>query len=113
MNTASASRFQAFNLALDIIRSLCPLIVVLRQRHPKLAEQCERAADSVALNLNEGRRRTGKDRLHLWRVAAGSADEVLACLLVAEAWGHLSREQTARALGLIDQELAICWKLTH
>ena len=87
--------------------------VLLRQRHRSLAEQCERAADSLALNLAEGRRRVGRDRVHLFRIALGSAEEVRACLRVAEAWGHLSSAETAETLQLLDQELAICFRLTH
>ena len=67
----------------------------------------------MALNIGEGRRRTGKDRLHLWRVAAGSADEVATALRVAEAFGYLREGDVAAPLKLCDRVLAMLWRLTR
>jgi len=44
-------------------------------------------------------------------VAAGSANEVVAALHVAVAWGHIKKEDTKDALGLLDRELAMLYKL--
>ena len=71
------TRFQALELSIQAIRSLRQPLAKLREQDPKLADQLQRAASSVALNLSEGRRRTGKDRRHHFRIAAGSADETL------------------------------------
>ncbi len=68
---------------------------------------------STSSREREGRRRHGRDRIHLWRVAAGSADEVVASLRVAEAWGHVDAASIAPALGLCDRVLAMLWRLTH
>ena len=65
--------FDAFDVALDMIRRLREPLAAITERDPALAQQLRRAAASVPLNLSEGRRRQGRDRLHLWRVAAGSA----------------------------------------
>ena len=46
-------------------------------------------------------------------MAAGSADEVVASLRVAEAFGHLKGQATAEALVLCDRVLAMLWRLTH
>jgi four helix bundle protein len=105
--------FDAFDLSLDLIRSLREPLVALTERDPSLAQQLRRAAASVPLNLSEGRRRNGRDRLHLWRVAAGSADEVVASLRVAEAWGHVDASSIAPALALCDRVLAMLWRLTR
>jgi len=105
--------FQAFEVALEIVRSLEEPLANLNRRDPDLARQLRRAAASVPLNVNEGGRRTGKDRLHLFRVAAGSADEVVACLRVAEAFGYVQAAGTARSLELCDRVLAMLWRLTH
>lgn len=107
------SPFIAFNLALDIVRALRPLMEQLQKHDADLAKQLRRAASSVALNLAEGRRRIKRDRLHCWRIAAGSADEVRACLYTADAWGYLPTDSLETALDHIDQLLAICWRLTH
>ena len=105
--------FEAFEVAIQMVRSLEGPLVALDRRDPSLALQLRRAAASVPLNLSEGRRRTGKDRIHLWRVAAGSADEVVASLRVAEAFGYLGEAATAGPLRLCDRVLAMLWRLTH
>jgi len=105
--------FFAFDASLELIRSLVEPLPVLARRDPDLASQLRRAAASVALNLSEGRRRSGGDRLHLWRVAAGSADEVVASLKVAEAWGHLNGAAIAPALATCDRLLGMLWRMTH
>jgi four helix bundle protein len=105
--------FQAFEFSLELIRSLDQALGILDRRDTDLARQLRRAAASVSLNLSEGNRRNGKDRIHLWRVAAGSADEVAASLRVAEAFGYLQGSAIAKSLALCDSLLAILWRLTH
>jgi four helix bundle protein len=105
--------FHAFDVALEMIGHLRQPLAAIAQHDPDLAQQLRRAAASVPLNLSEGRRRHGRDRLHLFRVAAGSADEVVATLRVAEAWGHLERASIAPALASCDRVLAMVWRLTH
>jgi four helix bundle protein len=105
--------FQAFEVALEIVRSLEGPLANLDRRDPDLARQLRRSAASVPLNVSEGNRRKGKDRLHLFRVAAGSADEVVASLRVAEAFGYLPVSATGRSLALCDRVLAMLWRLTH
>lgn len=105
--------FHAFDVALELIRELRQPLAAIAERDPALASQLQRAAASVPLNLSEGRRRQGRDRLHLWRIAAGSADEVVASLRVAEAWGHVDPASVAPALALCDRVLAMLWRLTH
>jgi four helix bundle protein len=65
----------------------------------------------VVLNLAEGNRRTGQDRLQFFRIAAGSAAEVRAALEVACAWGHI--EASPAAGTEVDRVLAMLWRLTH
>ncbi len=105
--------FIALEVALDLIRSLNEPLVAIRRRGPSLADQIDDAAASAALNLGEGRRRSGKDRVHQFRVAAGSADEVRTALRVAEARGQVDAEAIAPALRLCDRLLALTWGLTH
>ena len=104
---------QAFDVALELVRSLQQPLSILDRRDPDLAKQVRRAAASVPLNVSEGARRTGKDRIHLWRVAAGSADEVAAGLRVAEAFGYMKDAASARSLALCDRVLAMLWRMTH
>ena len=105
--------FVAFDVSLELIRSLAGPLVVLDRRDPDLARQLRRAAASASLNLGEGNRRNGKDRTHLFRVAAGSAEEVRASLRVAEAFGYLEAGVIAMPLARCDRLLALAWGLTH
>ncbi len=105
--------FQVFEVSLELIRSLEQPLATLDRRDTDLAKQLRRAAASVSLNLSEGSRRQGKDRIHLWRVAAGSADEVAASLRVAEAFGYLKAAGSAQSLALCDRVLAMLWRLTN
>ncbi len=106
-------RFDAFEISLCLVRSLRDVLARLETRDTSLTNQIKRAAASVPLNLNEGRRRTGKDRLHFWKIAAGSADEVRAALRVAEAFGYLDEAAIAEPLQFADRVLAMLWRLTR
>jgi len=105
--------FHAFDLSLSLISALVPLVARIERCDRDLGRQLRKAASSVSLNLGEGRRRTGRDRLHLWRVADGSAEETRVCLHVAAAWGYIELTEAQPALDLVDQLLAICWTLTR
>ena len=105
--------FHAFELALRLIRSLRRPVTLVRRHNSRQARQLEDAASSVAANLSEGNRRTGRDRAHLFRIAAGSADETRGHLLTAEAWGWLDHADIAQALDHADHLLAILHKLTR
>lgn len=105
--------FDAFEISLQLIESLRSPIARLQNHDSSLCSQLRRAASSVSLNLNEGRRRVGKDRLHLWRIAAGSADEVRASLRVAQAWGYIEAAALEQSFVLVDRVLAMLWRMTH
>ena len=106
-------RFEALELSLDVIRSLRGVLPRIQRQDRDLARQIRRAVSSVALNLGEGNRRQGGDRKHLWRIAAGSAEEVRTALRVAEAWGFVSGRTISRALERIDRLLGMLWSLTR
>ena len=102
-------RFEALEVSIDIIRSLRQPLEILRSRDADLHRQVRRAASSVALNISEGNRRAGKDRLHHFRIAAGSAAEVCTALRVAAAWGDLQEPLIAGSLQQLDRLLAMLW----
>ena len=106
-------RFYALDLSLHVISLLRELLPSIRTRDPKLAKQIREAGSSIALNLAEGNRRQGWDRIHLWNIASGSAEEVRTALKVAVAWGYLSERAVTEALRRIDSLQAILWKLTR
>ncbi len=103
----------AQEVASSLIRSLRGSVETLARHDASLADQLRRASSSVLLNLAEGQRRVGRDRLHLYRVAAGSAAEVHAALEIATAWGYLADEHVALSRELLDRELALLWGLTR
>jgi four helix bundle protein len=108
-----ASRFVALEVALDVIRGLRRVVAIVRRHDRRLGEQIVSAASSVAANLAEGNRRTGKDRVHFFHVAAGSADETRTHLRVALAWGWVRDEDIEASLSLLDRQLRLIWGLTH
>ena len=99
----------AYKNALDLIRSLRSVVAQLKGYDADCADQVLRAGTSVTLNIGEGSRRTGKDRKRFYRIAQGSAAEILAALDTADAWGW--RVETAEARKLLDRELALLWGL--
>ena len=105
--------FHAFDVALELVRSVQQPLTVIAQHDPNLASQLRRAVSSVPLNLAEGNRRAGRDRLHLFRIAAGSTAEAVAGLRIAEAWGYVEAGALEPALTFCDRVQAMCWRLTH
>ena len=67
----------------------------------------------MLLNLGEGAERRGADRLHLYRVAAGSAAEVRCALDAAEALGFVERAEIAAARDRFDQVVAMLVAITR
>ena len=108
---SGTNRFEAYDLSLTLVRSLREPLRRLRSQDGDLARQLRRAAASVPLNLSEGSRRLGKDRTHHFRIAAGSADEIRACLQVSEALGYLAVPE--QLLELLDRLLAMTYRLSH
>jgi four helix bundle protein len=106
-------RFDALEVSLELVRQLRPVIAPLRARDPALFAQIRAAASSLCLNLAEGNRRSGLDRKRVFRIAAGSADEVRAALHVSIAWGDIETQRVAIAMDLVDRVLAMLWMLTR
>ena len=105
--------FEVFEVAVELVSALRAPVASIAAKDADLAKQLRRAAASVPLNIGEGNQRCGGDRLHHFRIAAGSAAETLAALRVAQAWGYADREALASALSLCDRVKAMLWRLTH
>ena len=65
----------------------------------KLKDQARRAADSVALNIAEGRMRTGRARSNHYSIARGSAGEVFAALDLIDLPGGKDTQHTLHRIG--------------
>jgi len=110
-NASAGSNFIAFEVSLELIGALAPLVPIVERNDRELGDQIRRAANSVSLNLGEGQRSAKGNRQKHYAIAHGSANEVKAALLVAQAWGWIERSD--RALAIMDRLLALLWKLTH
>ena len=78
-----------------------------------IANQVIRSASSVPANIAEGSGRFGRDRVHHWRIAYGSAKEVdvhLRLLLHAHAVDQVAAD---KALNQFDEVRAMLWRLIH
>ena len=78
-----------------------------------LADQVIRAAGSVPANLAEGHGRSGRDRLHFWRIASASAEEVDTHLRLLVHARAVNVEHATAALQLFDEVRAMTWRLLH
>jgi len=106
-------RFEVLEVALALVAALRALVERIQQSDGELATQLRRAGSSVPLCIAEGAQRSGRDRPHLFRVAAGSAAEVRAALRVAVAWGYLEAAAVVPAEQLLDRVAAMLWRLAH
>ena len=104
--------FEALELSLVLVKLLNPIVALIAKRDVKLADQIKQARASVPMCLSEGRRRKGGDRLHLWRVASGSTEEVQTALRVAEASEYVSAGMIAEPLDVCDRLLAMTYRMT-
>ena len=103
--------FATYDVSLELVRVLAPIVPAIKKHDRDLADQMKRAATSVVLNVNEGRRRGGGDQRRSFEIASGSAHEVLAAIDTAIAWGWIDDVSIAREL--LDRLLAMLWRLTH
>jgi len=89
--------------------------LVLRVPAPlkSIADQVIRSASSVPANLAEGHGRTGRDRVHFWRIAYASAKEVDSHLRLLERAGVVNTGNVARVLETLDQVRAMTWRLIN
>src|SRR3954469_15532533 len=101
----------AYDVALDLVRALRPVVTQLRKYSSQAADQVERAASSIVLNIAEGGRRHGRDPRRFWDMAHGSAGEIRGALDLADAWGW--QVESAQAHVLLDRELGLLWGLTR
>ncbi len=111
--TTSSHRFRAYDLSLEALRLTRAPLARLRVADRTIADQLQRAATSVSLNLAEGAKRRGRDRAQFYRIAAGSAAEARACLDVAEALGVVARVEIEAAWRAFDAVAAMLYPLTR
>ena len=99
-----------YEVLLEVVRSVGPMVRVLERRDVDLARQCRRALSSAVLNLAEGSYSRGKNRGARYHTALGSLREALACFEVAEALGYVPSVD-ARLRGRFDHVLGTLVRL--
>jgi four helix bundle protein len=99
--------------AREVVRELAPLVLKIREQDAKLADQLRRAAQSVVLNIGEGRGNDAGNARLRFATACGSAKEVRAALHVASDWGYLEAQRVARLDRRLDRVCAITWCLSR
>ena len=104
--------FDLLDVCLEAIARLREVVPIIDRADRDLGRQIRRAASSIALNIGEARERSHRDRIHLVRVAHGSASEVRVAIRVALAWGILDRETVAPIDAILDRVGAMCWRLS-
>src|SRR5689334_10319710 len=105
--------FEALDNALQLPAVLAPLMPRVKAGNADLADQIVRAVNSVALNVLEASGRTGRDRSYRYRIALGSAKEVVAGVKLAVGWGWLESGDVQVALARLDRTCALVYGLTR
>jgi four helix bundle protein len=101
----------AYQVALELVAELRPLVERIRKHDNTLAKQLVDAMNSTVQNLAEGERHTGGNKRLKYEIAQGEANEVKASLDLALAWGHIADDSVARSK--LRRLLGLCWGLTH
>ena len=107
----SVRRLDVYQVTLALIAACQPCRGRLQRFNRRLSAQLTSALASIAQNLAEGMRRTGKDRAHLLTVALGSCDEVRALLDTAVAFGVVAVAEQQRLDALADRICAMTYRL--
>ena len=97
--------------AQEVVRELPPLLQRIREHDKKLADRLKRAAQSVVLNIAEGRGNRGGNARLRFATACGSAKEVRAALTVASNWGYIEAATATHLDERLDEVCAITWCL--
>jgi four helix bundle protein len=112
-NARTQTGLIAHSKALDAAAIAISLVMRVPAPLKCLADQVIRSASSVPANLSEGHGRSGRDRMHHWRIAYASAKEVDTHLRLLVETGAVNRPRAVSALDLFDEVRALTWRLLH
>ena len=112
-NALTTTNLIAHEKALEAAGDAITLVMRVPAPLKSIADQVIRSASSVAANLAEGHGRTGRDRLHFWRIAYASAKEVDSHLRLLTAAGAVNRTAADFSLDGFDEVRAMTWRLLN
>lgn len=110
-NALSNTNLIAHEKDLEAAGAAISLVMGVPAPLKSIADQAIRSASSVPANLAEGHGRTGRDRLHFWRIAYASAKEVDSHLRILTSAGAINRLKVEKALQTFDEVRAMTWRL--
>ena len=113
LNALPENTLIAHSKALEAAGIAIALVIRVPAPLKSIADQVIRSASSVPANLSEGHGRSGRDRMHHWRIAYASAKEVDTHLRLLTQAGAIEKTQTNTALNLFDQVRAMTWRLLN
>ena len=108
-----SNRFDALEKATTAAGIAISLVMRVPAPLKPIADQVIRSASSVPANLAEGAGRSGRDRMHFWRIAYGSAKEVDTHLRLLVGAGAINASRTETSLQIFDDVRAMTWRLLH
>jgi four helix bundle protein len=103
----------ALDKALEAASSAITLVMRVPAPLKSIADQVIRSASSVPANLAEGHGRSGRDRIHLWRIAYASAKEVDCHLKLLARAGVVNGVNAQKAIDTFDEVRAMTWRLLN
>ena len=105
--------FDALEKSLEVMDLIANVEAKVRAKRKSLADQMGRAAESIGLNISEGRERAGLDRADHYRKAAGSAGELTMAMRIAVNRRYITQADFDHVEAVLDRVRAILWRLTH
>ena len=112
-NAISNTKLIAHEKALEAAGDAIALVMRVPAPLKSIADQVIRSASSVPANLAEGHGRTGRDRLHFWRIAYASAKEVDSHMRLLKKAGAINGKKAEQALQTFDEVRAMTWRLLN
>ena len=105
--------FIVYDLTLQMLKGLKPIIEQVRRHDRPLADQMQRAGQSVFLNIAEGQSARGRNELARFHTALAECRETRAALQLAMAWGYVDEAASEAVDNELDQIAAILWTLIN
>ena len=106
-------RLIAHDKALEAAGIAIKLVMRVPAPLKSMSDQVIRSASSVPANLAEGHGRSGRDRLHHWRIAYAAAKEVDSHLRLLLNAGVVNTSAAERTIATFDEVRAMTWRLLN